>query len=88
MMKREANGIAESSRSKRPRREAPEYSSDSPDAAMGSDDGGSDGEDVGGTMSQSDVQRHGMHIWHTVVNAVNKEYVLLSLPHHIGTFAF
>lgn len=82
-MKREANGIAESSRSKRPRRDRDGvgYSSDGPDAAMLSDDGGSDGEGSGRPkvpMAQDEVRRHGLHIWQTVVDAVNKEYVRVS----------
>lgn len=89
MMKREANGFAESSRSKRPRRDREavgHYSSDEPDAAMQSDNGASDGEGsgrAGVSMPQSEVRRHGLHIWQTVVNAVSKECVCF--PCHFVT---
>ncbi|RXW22667.1 hypothetical protein EST38_g3171 [Candolleomyces aberdarensis] len=82
MSKREANGafgVAEGSRPKRPRRDADDgATSDGGDGAM-SDNEQSGGEGSGGrnvvklAMGPQEVKRHGLHIWQTVKDAVNKE---------------
>ncbi|KAF6766736.1 RSC complex protein [Ephemerocybe angulata] len=87
MMKREANGavgVAEGSRSKRPRREADAGATSDGDNAGLSDDHASDGEGSGAramtrvAMDPQEVKRHGLHIWNTVKDAVNKEGRIMS----------
>lgn len=86
-MKREANGavgVAEGSRSKRPRREADAGATSDGDNAGLSDDHASDGEGSGAramarvAMDPQEVKRHGLHIWNTVKDAVNKEGRIMS----------
>lgn len=89
MSKREANGsigVTEGSRSKRLRRDADGgFSSDGGDGAM-SDNQHSDGEGSGTRnavkmeMGREEVRRHGLHIWQTVKDAVNKECVVFFKP--------
>lgn len=84
MSKREANGalgVAEGSRLKRPRRDADDGgTSDGGEGTM-SGNQQSDGEGSGThnvvkvAMEPEEVKKHGLHIWQTVKDAVNKECV-------------